>query len=396
MKKLFSYAFSMYHLFLAYLGALIYRNPSKKIRVIGVTGTKGKSTTLALLYHLFMHTGKKAALVSSTSVWIGEKKRNNETGNSMPGRFFLQRFLAEAVEEGCEYACIEVTSQGVSQFRHRAINWRGAAFLGIHPEHIEAHGSFKNYLEAKRSFFTYASKKDASFFVHADDEYADVFTRAAGDRPVFFFSEEDITSLPDSLEGEFNKINVACVDAIASFEGIEKEKRKRAISSFEGLAGRMQIVCEDPFYGVVDYAHTPQSLKAVLSHLSKREGSLICVVGSAGGGRDRWKRPYLGNVAGVYCDTVIITNEDPYDEDPRVIMKEVYKGIDKKKREDGSVIQIEDRKEAIEYAVSKAQRGDCVVCTGKGSEDSIHIRGGKKIPWSDADVLKEVCERVKK
>lgn len=395
MRKFVSFFLSLYHRLLPLLGALLYRFPSRHIRVIGVTGTKGKSTTLALLFHIFEHAGHRPALVSSTSVWMGKERQRNMTGNSMPGRFFLQRFLRKAVRGGCDIALIEVTSQGVAQFRHQWIDWNDVAFLGIHPEHIEAHGSFDAYLSAKVSFFSYAAAHtDATFFVYADDAHADVFVRAAGTHEVILFSQTDGCKAPLSLQGAFNQINIACARRIALHEGIDDVMIKEAVESFGGLEGRMQVVCEKPVRGVVDYAHTPDSLRAVLSHLSSHtQGSLICVLGSAGGGRDTWKRPHLGAIASEYCDRIIVTNEDPYDEDPRTIMEAVYEGIAERHKEAGTAEIIEEREAAIIQARSYAKEGDCIVCTGKGSETSIHGAGGKVIPWSDAEVLLRVCEK---
>ena len=396
MRKLLSLLLSLYHRCLPLVGAVVYRFPSRHIRVIGVTGTKGKSTTLALLFHIFEHAGYTPALVSSTSVWIGKERERNTTGNSMPGRFFLQRFLRKAYDKGCDIALIEVTSQGVAQFRHYGIDWNDVAFLGIHPEHIEAHGSFEAYRKAKESFFSYAAAHThATCFVYADDPHAASFVRAAGNLEVVFFSQSDGLRAPTSLDGAFNQINIACARRIASREGVDEETIKEAVLSFKGLEGRMQVVCEHPVKGVVDYAHTPDSLRAVLSHLaSQTDGALICVLGSAGGGRDTWKRPHLGAVASEYCDRIIVTNEDPYDEDPRAIMEDIYKGISDKHKEANTAEIIEDREGAIVRARSYAKRGDCIVCSGKGSEQSIHSAGGKIIPWSDAEVLGRVCRET--
>ncbi len=394
MRKFVSFFLSLYHRLLPLLGAILYRFPSHRIRVIGVTGTKGKSTTLALLFHIFEYAGHRPALVSSTSVWMGKERERNMTGNSMPGRFFLQRFLRKAIKKGCDIALVEVTSQGVAQFRHQWIDWNDVAFLGIHPEHIEAHGSFEAYMAAKVSFFSYAqAHTSATFFVRADDAHADSFVNAAGKHEVILFSQMDGLVAPPSLLGDFNQINIACARRIALHEGVEDVTIQEAVSSFKGLEGRMQVVCESPVRGVVDYAHTPDSLRAVLSHLaSDTKGSLICVLGSAGGGRDKWKRPHLGAAASEYCDRIIVTNEDPYDEDPRAIMEAVYEGISNHHKEANTAEIIEEREAAIIKARLYAKEGDCIVCSGKGSENSIHVAGGKVIPWSDAEVLSRVCE----
>jgi len=391
------FVYSLYHLLWSVVGAFLYRHPSRKLCVIGVTGTKGKSTTLALLSHIFSYAGKKTALVSSSYVQIGARTERNESGNSMPGRFFLQRFLHRAHKEGCEYVFLEVTSQGVLQHRHRFIHWDSAVFLDIHPEHIEAHGSFRNYLRAKVSFFTYVAKftlKKPTFFAYAHDPHTHAFEYAARPYPVTLFSESVIREkkieIPETLPGDFNRINVAAAYAIARTHGISGAEVREAIASFPGLLGRMTIVSKRPVYAVVDYAHTPDSLQAVYeflnSKLKTQNSKLICVLGAAGGGRDKWKRPIMGGVAGRYCSTIILTNEDPYNEDPKKIMYDVERGI-RESNFIGELHIIEDRMMAIMKAISLATDGDTLVCTGKGAEGSIHIAGGKKIPWSESEFV---------
>lgn len=398
--------YSFYHLFLALWGAFLFRCPSKDICVIGVTGTKGKSTTLALLKHIFSYAGLCVARVTSTHIQIGSHVEKNMTGNSMPGRFFLQRFLYRAKKSGCAYAFIEVTSEGIAQHRHRYIHWDDAVFLGIHPEHIERHGSFEKYLFAKVSFFSYAarfSSKQVHFFAYAHDPHTHLFVDAAKPYDVSFFSDPVLhnqeVSLPNTLLGDFNRINVAAAIAVAHRHGISDEYIQKAIRSFPGLLGRMTVVSQNPVYAVVDYAHTPDSLRAVYQFLKqekiKNTHKLICVLGACGGGRDVWKRSHFGSIAGSYCDTIILTNEDPYDEDPRLIIQNIQQGVFESSFS-GQLHIIEDRAEAIGRAVSCAQSGDVLVCTGKGSEPWIRMKNGRKIPWSEVECVRTHLESQKK
>lgn len=403
-KKLVLFFLSLYHYVLAWAGAVFFLFPSRRIRVIGVTGTKGKTTTVALLGHIFNFAQRPAATLSSFSVCVGDVCQKNMTGNTMPGRFFIQRFLRRAVRRGCEYAFVEVTSQGVSQHRHRGIFWFAGAFLGIHPEHIEAHGSFEKYRSAKADFFRYISahgKGKTKCFINRDDQEADFFARAAGASEVIFFSGSSLASvMPETLPGLFNKANVACAWAIARDQGIADATIVDALKVFAGVEGRSMIVMRHPFTTLIDYAHTPISLDGVYRMAKdiavQSGGRIIGVLGSAGGGRDVWKRPAMGARASLWCDAVILTDEDPYDEDPLSIIASLRDGFEaeKKRNNHGQTCEVVvDRQKAINHALRIARRGDVVVITGKGSEPWIHGPRGTKRPWSEraavASAMKE-------
>ena len=389
LKDIFRYS-------IARLSAVFYGNPSHKMTVIGVTGTKGKSMTVELIGSVLEAAGKKTVIISSAHYKIAGEERPNPTPNTMYGRGRIQKILAEALAKGCKYAVIEVTSQGVVRHIHEAIEWDGAVFTNLHPEHIESHGGFENYREAKLSFFRYVAdslKSRRMFFINRDDENCDRFAEAAGGNEKHFF------------RGTFLKANYAAAEEVGRALGVSEDVIGKALQEFPGLAGRMEIVQEKPFKVVVDYAHTPDSLEEVYKFLllevnvrkvhptadesgpSEEGRKLICVLGSAGGGRDKWKRPKMGEAAGKYCDEIIVTNEDPYDEDPMTIIDEVVSGIIDPEK---SVYKILDREEAIDKAMALAGEGDVVVMTGKGSEKYIHMSGGRKLAWSE----KEVAERA--
>ncbi len=402
MKKTIDFVYSTYHWFLSLASALWYGFPSRKITVVGITGTKGKTTTVMLLSHILEESGKKTAFVSSDAIKVGDKIIKNRLGNSMPGRFFLQKFLYDASQLGCDVAIIEVTSQGVLQHRHEFIFWDRAVFLNIHPEHIEAHGSFENYLKAKISFFDYAAKrhdlKQPQFIVNGKDPNSEQFLKMTLGFIVRNFSDNEVSvngaDIPETLSGEFNKFNISAAIVIARTLGVSDSIINKGIETFGGVEGRMEVVIKDPFTGVVDYAHTPASLEAVYKHWKSKKNrhKLVCILGSAGGGRDKWKRPEFGKIAAKYCDYVILTNEDPYDENPMEIIDQIEGGILKNEHHP-PLVKILDRKEAIETAVSMAKKGDVIICTGKGSEEFIHIAHGGKIPWSDKKTL---IESIKK
>ncbi len=402
LRKLFRKIYFLhifYHTAWVLLGAVFYRFPSKKIFVVGVTGTKGKSTTVELISFILEKAGKKTAAVSSVSLKIGGEISGNLTGNTMPGRFFIQKFLRRAVDNNCQYAVVEVTSEGVSANRHLFVDWQAAVFINLHPEHIETHGSFEKYREAKLKFFRSAKKL---FFINEDDENADYFIKAAGGKEIILFGKSELES---NLVGDFNKYNVGAAVAFVKSQGVSDEIIKRAVSGFPGVPGRMEFVHrptkEKPFTAVVDYAHTPDSLRNVYTTLRRESeiSKLICVLGAAGGGRDKWKRPEMGKIAAEFCDEVILTDEDPYNENPFSILEDIEKGFSENpnnKTQMTKLYKILDRGEAIKKAVELAGVGDIVIITGKGSEKFIRVAKGKKMPWSDGDAIESACRELEK
>jgi len=391
-----------YHYCLTLLGAIIYRFPSSRIFVVGVTGTKGKSTVIELINSILEAAGKKTALSSSIRVKIADKSQRNSTDNTMPGRFFIQRFLRKAVNLDCEIALIEVTSQGISQNRHRFIDWSAAIFTNLAAEHIEAHKGFENYRQAKLSFFEYVKNQEGAklFFINKDDLNANYFIEAARkeNSKIVLYSGNDIQNI--NLETENLKFvfpeNIAAAIAFCLPQGINQGIIKKALENFPGVPGRMELIQKEPFKVIIDYAHTPDSLEKIYKLLGSR---LICVLGSAGGGRDKWKRPKMGEIAAKYCTKIILTNEDPYDENPQEILNQIETGIPNSRIYSGRYARyiehpahykILNRQEAIKKAVSLAQKNDTIIITGKGCESCIHIKKGKKIPWDEKKIVEEI------
>jgi len=387
-KFLPKFVLSFYHFILAFLGALIYGFPSKKLILIGVTGTNGKTTTTEMIASIFEKAGKKIALLNSIRFKIREKEEINKLRMTMPGRFFIQRFLKKAVKEGCQYAIIEVTSEGIKQHRHRFLDFKVAVFTNLSPEHIEAHGSFKKYREAKGKLFQ-ATKE--IHVVNVEDKNAEYFLKFPAKKKITYGLKKGDVNLENTkvnlkIPGEFNLYNALAAISVAISQGIDKNFAIKVLEEFKGVPGRMEEVISKPFKVIVDYAFTPNALEQVYQTLSSQlvtpNSQLICVLGACGGGRDKWKRPVLGELAARYCDEVIVTNEDPYDEDPWEIIEQVASGTKGKAR------KILDRREAIREALKMAKEGDVVVITGKGCEPSICVKG-KKIPWDDRKVVKE-------
>ncbi len=393
--------FSAYHFVLALLAALVYGFPSRDLVVVGVTGTKGKSSTVEFLNAIFEAAGQKTAIASSIRFKIGEHSRPNLLRMTMAGRFALQGFLSDAARSGCHIAFIEMTSEGARQYRHRGISLDALIFLNLAPEHIESHGSLEAYADAKFELGKQLarSKKRPRFMVaNADDiqstrylrlpvEYAIPFSlKAAGSFSAtdsggsFSFEGVDIHI---QQPGEFSLKNALAAATLARAQGVPMEAIVQGLCDLSTIPGRAErIEAGQDFLVIVDYAHTPDSLQAIYD--AYRGHRRICVLGSTGGGRDMWKRPVMGSIADTTCDHVILTNEDPYDEDPRSIVEGLARGMKKKTPE-----IIMDRREAIRKALSMAQRGDAVIITGKGTDPCICGPRGTKEPWSDTRVARE-------
>jgi UDP-N-acetylmuramoyl-L-alanyl-D-glutamate--2,6-diaminopimelate ligase len=377
----------IYHFKLAFIGAIVFGFPgkSKKIKIIGVTGTSGKSTTCDLISRILEESGNKVASISTIRFKVGEKEWENKYKMTMPGRFVIQKFLRQAVGAGCNFVVLEVTSEGIRQFRHKFINFNTAVFTNLSKEHIESHGSFEKYRSEKLKLFR-ATKN--IHIINSDDLNAKYFLDIPANKKITFsIKDRKKYSFKLSLAGDFNIMNALAAIFVAENYGIDFEICKKALEKVRGISGRMEVVIENPFKVVVDYAHTPDQLESVYKSLGE---NLICVLGSCGGGRDKWKRPVLGKIAEKYCSKIFITNEDPYDENPMDIINEVASGVDKK------VEKILDRKEAIEKSIRFAKSGDTVVITGKGSEPWMCVAGGKKIPWSECQIVIEELRKKEK
>ncbi|KKQ78033.1 MAG: hypothetical protein A3A96_02965 [Candidatus Zambryskibacteria bacterium RIFCSPLOWO2_01_FULL_39_39] len=412
-KPIFAFFQPIYHFILALLGAILYRFPTRKLSVVAVTGTKGKSTTTELVSAILETAGYKTALQNTLRFKIGDKEKRNLFKMSMPGRFFMQKFLRDAVDAGCSHVVLEITSEGAKQFRHKFIYPDALIFTNLAPEHIESHGSFNNYLKAKLSIAEELENREGAVMIaNIDDKEAEKFL-ALNIKNKIPYSLNDAIAVKASekgssfqigklvihskLPGIFNISNMLGAIAYAKFAGIREEDIKNGLEQINFIRGRMEkIENECGFEMVVDYAHTPDSLKAVYETYNSHKK--ICILGNTGGGRDRWKRGEMGKIADKYCDQIILTNEDPYDEDPRTILEEIKKGVTKKPCQ-----IIMDRREAISSAIKDAKnlvetQGNkykiAVLLTGKGTDPYIMEAGGKKTPWDDATVVREELEKI--
>lgn len=429
---------NIYHFLLVFISAVFYNFPSKSLFVIGVTGTSGKTTVVYLINHILEQAGYKVAMLTSQEIKIGSEKEPNLLKMTMPGRFYLQKFLSRAKKEKCDFVILEVTSEGILQSRHRFINFDVGVLTNLSPEHIERHGGFKNYKETKLSFFKYISKLkrkkikgqiikksiilnlDCSdcldFFIPDFDQKIgfglnfneSVFKKnydflvKPGNYKIFpyAFQLEFVSAdwrhirISPPLIGIFNIYNVLAAISIALVLKIPIFKIKNSLENFQGVPGRFEFIrLNHRIKAIVDYAHTPKSLENVYqtikSYFLTSDSKLICVFGAAGGGRDKWKRPALGEIADKYCGEIILTNEDPYDENPKEIIQQISQGIKRKK-----YFKILNRRMAIKKSLELAKENDVVIITGKGAEPYIMKAGGKKIPWDDRKIVREEYRKI--
>ncbi len=398
-----------YHLTLAYLADLKYKHPSREIIVIAVTGTKGKSSVTELITRILETNGHKVASLSTIKFKIGDEVTQNLFKMTMPGRFFVQKFLRQAVNAGCTHAVIEMTSEGAKQFRHRFIEIDALVFTNLTPEHIESHGTFAKYKAAKLALAAKVAKsgKQPRYLVsNIDDEHGQDFLNfkvehklpySLKDMSLYSLHRDSVslvfgdTTIRVPLIGLFNVYNILAAITLTRALGISFITIDKALRDLPPIAGRVEKFStpkNSPLQVtvIVDYAHTPDSLEKLYQAFPNVYK--IAVLGNTGGGRDTWKRPEMGKIAENYCDFIILTNEDPYDENPRLIVEQVAKGIEDKNK----VHIIMDRQLAIREATERCPNGGYVLVSGKGTDPYIMGPFGSKTPWSDAAIVKEELE----
>lgn len=422
-RSLFAAAQPTYHYLLAVVAAIIYRHPSRHITVIAVTGTKGKSTTVELTAAIFEAAGYSVASLSTVQFKIGKDVRPNLFKMTVPGRFFVQRFLRDAVDAGCHYAVLEMSSEAAKQFRHKHIAFDGLIFTNLAPEHIESHGSYEQYRDAKLAIaraVMASPKPDPVIVANADDAEGEKFLAIGNGRPYRLHDGEPHTTAIDGstfvfrehvihlhLPGVFNIMNALGAATLAETQHVPVDAIVKGLESVQSVRGRVEYVNKGPFDAaqgkppfnvVVDYAHTPESLESLYNIFKGHH--TICVLGNTGGGRDTWKRPVMAGIAEKHCNEIILTNEDPYNEDPRAIIAAMEEGVGDKQK----LSVIMDRREAIREAFERAKRrveqkdpnteNISVLITGKGTDPYIMTANGTKIAWDDASVAREELQKM--
>jgi len=384
------------HLPLAFLALVYYRFPSRKLKVIGVTGTDGKTTTVNLIYHLLHEADRAVGMVSTVSARIGSEEIETGFHVTASNPWFLQKLLRKMIEEKNKYLVLEVTSHGLDQFRFFGIDFEIGILTNIAHEHLDYHGSFKNYRQAKLRLF----QGSKTVILNKDDPSFDFFKEKLLAKKLITYSlksQADFTpknfDFKTKLIGDYNRYNCLAAAAAAFSLGLKKETIKKAFLSFPGLPGRMEEISEGQnFKVIIDFAHTPQGLEQTLKalkKLKKKKGKLIVVFGCAGE-RDKQKRPMMGEIAGKLADLVVLTAEDPRTEKVRDICQQIALGCQKANCKSMVIV---DRTQAIEFAVSEAQKNDIVVICGKGHEKTICF-GRTEYPWSDQEAAKKVLEKL--
>lgn len=440
--KLFKKIQPAYHWSLAKLSAIIYGYPSKKMLVIGVTGTAGKSSTCYFIAQVLESAGFKVGMTTTTLFKIGAREWLNDKKMTMLGRFQTQRFLRDMLRSNCQVAVVETSSQGVEQFRHIGINYDILVFTNLYPEHIEAHGGFENYKRAKGKLFQYLSltknKKQLTklkkgikktSIINLDDEHAEYFLGFEAEEKMGYgvaSSKYQVASIlaenirkensgiaADILHstfhipllGQYNVYNVLAAISVATALDINPDIIRAAVAKLKPLPGRLEFISnERNIKIIVDYSFEPKALGKIYETLKDvPHQRIIHIVGSAGGGRDKAtqrdksRRPILGKIAAEQADIVIVTNEDPYDEDPQTIIDQVTVGAEELriKKQEVRILKILDRRQAIKKALELARANDLVLITGKGAEQAICVENGKKISWDDRQVVREELSMLK-
>ncbi|RLD69326.1 MAG: UDP-N-acetylmuramoyl-L-alanyl-D-glutamate--2,6-diaminopimelate ligase [Bacteroidetes bacterium] len=376
----------------AKFAANFYDNPSDKLKIIGVTGTNGKTTIASLLFELFNNLHLKSSLISTVAYYIGNKKYNST--HTTPDAIRLNQLFAEMVEGNCAYCFMEVSSHAIDQYRVDGINLKGVVFTNLTHDHLDYHQTFKNYRDTKKKLFD--KLHDTSFaIVNSDDKNGLVMLQNTKAKKYTYSlkRESDFktkvieshlngtlmtinnTELWTLFTGHFNALNLAAVYATAYLLGVDKEDIITNISILKPVRGRFETVQIDKITGIIDYAHTPDAIKNVLLTINgvKADNQELITVVGAGGDRDKTKRPIMARVAVENSDKVILTSDNPRTEAPENILDDMEKGVilsDRKK-----VLRITNRKEAIKTACIIANKGDIIFIAGKGHENYQEING---------------------
>lgn len=393
---------NLYHLYKAFLANLRFGWPSKKLKVIGVTGTDGKTTTSTLIYHILNSSGQKAALVTTVGAKIFDKNIDTGLHTTTPDSGELQSLLRQAVDKNIEFLVLETTSHGLDQHRLFGIHFTIGVITNVTHEHFDYHGNYENYLKAKSRLFNnlkYAvlNRDDPSFstlYGVARRGRAKIVTYGLGDNTDFNPKKWPFKT---KLLGKHNKYNCLAAIAVCFCLGVPEEKIRQAVEDFGGVEGRLEeINAGQNFKVYVDFAHTPNAIKCALEALrEKKKGRLIVVFGSAGI-RDKTKRPIMGKNASELADIVILTTDDPRTENALDIIDQIAIGCAEAGADEGvNLFRIPDRRRAIETAIKMAKPGDVVALCGKGHERSLAV-GTKEVPWNEHEEAKRAIRNKKK
>lgn len=398
---------------LAFMAANYFGNPSEKLKLVGITGTNGKTTIASLLYQLFKKAGYKVGLLSTVKILVDniEYKATHTTPDSITINYYIN----EMVQAGVEYCFMEVSSHGIHQKRTEALHFAGGVFTNLSHDHLDYHPTFAEYRDVKKSFFDYLPKT-AFAISNIDDKNGAVMLQntAAIKRTYALKSYADykaqilenlLSGLLLKIEGNevwvkligvFNAYNLLAIYATAIELGMDSLEALRLLSELESVSGRFQyIVSESNITAIVDYAHTPDALENVLKTINEvrtKNEQLITIVG-CGGNRDKAKRPIMAEIASELSNKAILTSDNPRDEDPDDIIAEMEKGVPPQNHK--KVFAVTDRKQAIKIACQLAQPKDIILIAGKGHETYQEIKG-VRTDFDDMKIVKEILEQLHK
>lgn len=384
---------NVYHLFVAFVSLLWFRFPAHQLTVIGVTGTDGKTTTTTLIYEILKKAGMKASMITSVHAVIAGNEYDTGFHVTTPSPFYVQKLLRQAVDHGDTHMVLEVTSHALDQHRVYGIPFRVGVITNVTPEHMDWHKTIRQYLQTK---FILLKQSQIAIINRDEKNIFDESRVSLQNNSIITYGineNADITPktfpFKTTLPGQFNRYNCLAAIATANALSIDQKVIRKTVSEFTGIVGRMEVVYKKDFTVIVDFAHTPNALVQALSTVkSLINGKLIHVFGSAGL-RDPFKRPNMGKASSAYADIIILTEEDYRTESVETIMDEIQKGISPEK----DVHRIPNRRDAIRFALSKAQKGDVVILTGKGHEKSV-CRGTKEFPWSDQEEVRKALQII--
>ena len=383
---------NIYHLFVAIFANVIFGFPGEKLKIIGVTGTDGKTTTVYLIYHLLKNAGYKTSMVSSIGAIINDEEYETGFHVTTPSSFALQKFLRQARKRGSEYFVLEVTSHALDQNRIWGIPFKVGIITNVTPEHLDYHKSYEDYLKTKEKLVV----KAETAIVNKDDvsyAYLRDLRRKKGKKNWIAYSlSENLgfdLGLSNSFSSQFNKYNALAAISLCKFLKVDKKDIKKGLEAFNLPPGRLDFIYSKDFKIVIDFAHTPNAFLQLLSFLRPLvSGRIIHVFGSAGE-RDKVKRPEMGRISSDFSNIMILTAEDPRREKVKNITNEILKGV---KNPVTQILKIIDRQKAIDKAIEIATPSDLILLTGKAHEKSINLGHGEE-PWDEYEAVKKALKK---
>jgi UDP-N-acetylmuramoyl-L-alanyl-D-glutamate--2,6-diaminopimelate ligase len=398
---------------LAFLSANYYDNPSEKLKLVGITGTNGKTTIASLLYQMFKKAGYKVGLLSTVKIMVDELEY--KATHTTPDSLTINKYLDEMVAVGCEFCFMEVSSHGIHQKRTESLHYEGGVFTNLSHDHLDYHETFAEYRDVKKSFFD-GLPKSAFAITNVDDKNGEVmFQNTAARKKTYALKtyadfkaqilENQLTGLVlkinneevwTKLIGSFNAYNILAIYGVALELGIESTEVLRLLSELESVSGRFQfVVSATKITAIVDYAHTPDALENVLKtieNIRTKNEQLFTIVG-CGGDRDKTKRPIMANIAASFSDKAIFTSDNPRTENPQTILDEMEAGVEAQNYK--KTVAILDRKQAIKTACQMANSGDIILIAGKGHETYQEINGVRQ-DFDDMQIVQEILKQLEK